>query len=134
MFSEVGGSVQVQGSPRAGVAVATYESQGNLFVFQTYTGPTSTSHLLLPAFASHGTYVLKRACITPRLTGASELILFSNPSANICVWDPTTDLNYDLGGLPITDAPVSLTTDIANPQTIQFSLWYDLIYEPPGIS
>ena len=66
MFSELGGQVQVQGAPRAGVSVATY-TNGGLSSVQLARGVPFTGNVILLGAETgpHGYYLLRQVNIQP---------------------------------------------------------------------
>jgi hypothetical protein len=139
MFAELGGYVQVQGSPRAGVSVATYTNGGLSAAFVAKASPFTGNVILLGALTGpQGFYVLRQVNLGPPLS-AGEITL-GDEFGGLADFHVGGETSFDLLGLvdrgPIIAycAAAACAPPAPFPAAWLLTLRYDLVYAKPGIS
>jgi hypothetical protein len=133
VFSELGGYVQVQGSPRAGVSVATYTNGGLELTFKAELSGFSGILDLLPLLAGpHGYYVLRWINLTGPITGG--IIVISDALGNVLEFVPGQPQAMDLGGLVVRNLEATCTAPTFAAPAFGITTRYDEIFAKPGIS
>jgi hypothetical protein len=133
VFAELGGYVQVQGSPRAGVSVATYTNGGLELTFEGQVSGFTGVVTLLPTLAGPtGFYILRWINLTGPLTAGA--IVVNDATGNVVEFAPGMPTSYDLTGLVVRSLKATCTAATTVAPAWAITTRYDLVYAKPGIS